>query len=219
MRIFIVSLLFVSCFHLSIAQREQFEFPSQVWHEGSVTLVDGTKLDGNVKYDLSADLIQVIVDQKTLTYGANQIRQFDIFQKDIALKRLFFSIPFTTETGYRRPKLFEVLVDARTSLIAREFIALSTRTIDNPYYRWGARRFNPIGGRSVQVRYLDYKFYLVDSSNGKMELLGSSKKEVISAFRNKQNEIRRYIKDKKLKVDQVEDIIEIVRYYNQIQGT
>ncbi|MFY0594279.1 hypothetical protein [Roseivirga sp.] len=219
MRILIASLLLMTCLYSSHAQRNQFQFPSEIWHEGSVTLVDGNRLNGNIKYDLAADLIQVIVDQKTLTYSASQIRQFDIFQADIELKRVFFSIPFVTETGYRRPKLFEVLLDARTSLVAREFIALSTRTIDNPYYRWGTRRFSPIGGRSVQVRYLDYKFYIVDSSNGRMDLLGSSKKDVINAFNKNQNEIRKYIKSKKLKVDQVEDIIEIVRYYNQLQGS
>jgi len=216
MKVFITGLLLVSCCCLSTAQRRQFQFPSEMWHEGSVTLTDGNRLEGSVKYDLTRDAVQIVVEEKTLTYSANQIREFRILQEDIQLRRVFFSIPFVTETGYRRPKLFEVLLDGRTSLVAREFIGLSTRTIDNPYYRWGSR-FNPIGGRSTQVRFLDYNFYLV-SSKGSMELLGSTKKDVLNALKNNQGELKRFIKSNKLKVDVVEDLIAIVRYSNELQA-
>lgn len=184
---------------------------------GSVTLANGSKVEGNIKYDLAVDALQVQVGEKTLTYSANQIRQFKIFQKDIQIRRVFFSMPFVTETGYRRPKLFEVLFDGRTGLLTREFIGVSTRRIDNPYFRGGFRN-NSLNGRSVRVKYLGYRFYLV-SSDGKIELLGDTKKDVISAFKKNQSELKRFIKSNKLKMNEVEDMTAIVKHYNDIQGS
>lgn len=217
MKVLVTGLFLFSFCYLSLAQRTQYQFPGETWHVGSVTLVDGSRLEGNIKYDLAVDALQVQVGKKTLTYSANQIRQFKIFQEDIQLSRVFFSMPFVTETGYRRPKLFEVLFDGRTGLLTREFIGLSTRRIDNPYFR-GGYRYDRLRTRNVRVKYLAYKFYLV-SSDGKIELLGDTKKDVVSAFRKNQGELKRFIKSNKLKMNEVEDMTAIVKHYNDIEGS
>ena len=214
---FFVTYLFLFCLsYESDAQRARYQFPGEMWHVGSVTLTDGSRLEGNIKYDLQIDALQIQVGDKTLTYPANQIRQFKIHQEDIDLNRVFFSIPFVTETGYRRPKLFEVLHDARTGLLTREAIAISTRRVSNPYFR-GGYGYDPLRGRNVSVQYLEYKFYLV-SGDGKIELLGTSRNDVVSAFEKHQSELRKYIKSNKLKLDVVEDMTTLVQYYNELQG-
>lgn len=217
MKVFVTGLFLISFCYISHGQRAQYQFPGDMWHAGSVTLTDGTKLEGNLKYDLPIDALQIIVEEKTLTYPANKIRQFKFFQEDIELNRVFYSMPYVTETGYRRPKLFEVLFNGRTGLLTRESIAVSTRRMDDPYFR-GGYRYNPLRGRSVQVRYLDYKFYLI-SSDGKIVLLGDSKKDVIAAFKKNHSDLRKYIKSNKLKIGVVEDMTDLVKYYNELEGT
>lgn len=216
MRILITGLFLISFLADGFAQRYNSEFPSETWHTGSVTLNDGKTLEGNIKYDLNADAIQLSLGDKILTYAANQIRQFKIFQEDQQVSRAFFSIPFTNEFGYKRPKLFELLHEGKTSLLAREFISIATRTSNDPYFRRYSR-FDRLNSGSVRVRYLDYKFYLA-SSEGKIELLGSTKNDVIFAFKNNRSELKKFIKKRKLKMDRIEDMTTLVRHYNTLQS-
>ena len=88
-----------------------YNFPSESWHRGDLVLSDGNILEGSIKYDLEADAIQLNYDNKILTYAANQLKQFRVFQEDIREYRVFYSIPYVTEYGYKRPKLFELIFE------------------------------------------------------------------------------------------------------------
>lgn len=192
-----------------------YNFPSESWHRGDLVLNDGSVLEGSIKYDLEADAIQLDHEDKILTYAANQLKQFRVFQEDIREYRVFYTIPYVTEYGYRRPKFFELIFEGRTSLLAREFISITTRSNASTYFR-GGTRFDPYGNsRSLKVRFLDHNLYLVNPE-GKIELLGSSRKEVIYAFEGKHNELRKFIKKQRLKMDKVEDMASLVEYYNSL---
>lgn len=209
-------LLVLFCGNLS-AQRLRFQFPSEMWHLGELTLKDGNKLEGAIKYDLQADAIQLNVNERIQTFAANQLEKFRIFQEDIGQYRTFYSIPYMNENGYKRPKLFELVFEGNTSLLAREFISITTRTSRNPYFR-GSTRFDPYGGaRSTKVRFLDHNLYLVNQ-DGKISLLGSSRKDVIYSFEGKHSELRRFIKKERLKMDKIEDVASLVQHYNQLSS-
>ncbi len=196
---------------------QRYNFPSERWHAGGFTLNDGSRFQGSIKYDLEADAIQVIIENKTLTYAANQIKDFRIFQQDIGTYRTFYSIPYVTEYGYKRPKFFELIYEGNTSLLAREFISITTRSNAGTYFR-GSTRFVPYGNsRSLKVRFLDHNLYLV-SPEGEIELLSSNRKDVIYAFDGKHAELRKFIKKQKIKVDRIEDVKSLVVYYNQLEN-
>ncbi|HEY9116635.1 MAG TPA: hypothetical protein VIN11_02350, partial [Roseivirga sp.] len=102
---------------LSFAQ----DFPSKSFHKGAVYLNDGTTELGQIKYDLEADAIVLqLPDQKGVaTYNANQFKSFRILPFGSDLPRVFYTLPYRGDNGYRRPKIFEAILDGETSLIGR----------------------------------------------------------------------------------------------------
>lgn len=209
------ALILLMCGNLS-AQRLRFQFPSEMWHLGELTLKDGNQLEGTIKYDLQADVIQLRTDERIRTFAASQIEQFRIFQEDIGQYRTFYSISFMNDNGYKRPKLFELVFEGNTSLLAREFISITTRTARNPYFNGTNRFFDPYGGvRSNRVRFLDHNLYLVNSK-GQISLLTTNRKDVIYSFEEKHSELKKFIKQQRLKMDKIEDVISLVQHYNQL---
>ena len=84
-------------------------FPSEVWHEGKVVLVDNQTYKGLVKYDLDTDIIQVNVDNTIQAFSSKKVLYFEIFDEGTESFRQFYALPYTVSPGYKTPILFEVL--------------------------------------------------------------------------------------------------------------
>lgn len=212
MRITIAAFLLFCAFSAN-TQSLRFQFPSEMWHNGDVQLADGNKLVGNIKYDILGDVIQINVNDKIQTFGANQIKQFRIFQEDIARYRVFYTIPFLNKNGYRRPRFFELIFEGGTSLLAREMILITTRPPSDPYFS-GGRRYNPYG-RQASTRVLDHELYLLNS-NGVITQLNKKRKDVIYSFDDKYSELKKIIKSNRLKMNNIDDVAILVEEYNKL---
>lgn len=212
MRVLIAGLLLFSALGVQ-AQNLRFQFPSEMWHRGDVTLSDGSKLEGSIKYDIPGDVIQLNSNDKIKTFAASQVQQFRIFQEDIARFRSFYTIPFLNKNGYRRPKFFELIFDGETSLLAREMILVTSRPPNNPYFR-GGRRYDPYG-RSRNVRVLDHELFLMNSE-GKITTLNKKRKDVIYSFDDNYSELKKIIKSNRLKMNSIDDVATLVAEYNKL---
>ncbi len=197
----IIALLF---FLLIMARQSSAQnWPSELWHDGKIVLTNGDTLRGLIKYDLQQDLVQyTLEDKRTEAFSARKIMFFEIFDETVRQYRQFFALPYTTTTGYRAPVFFELLADGKLTLLSRE--SLEYRTYNSPYY---------LGGYSRQM--LVYKFYFLDEK-GKIIEFNGNKADLLNLMGRKSDDVEKYIKEHKLKVDDKYDFARIVAYYNSI---
>ena len=178
-------------------------WPSQVWHEGRVVLVEGDTLRGLIKYDLQQDLIQYnLPDKRTEAFSARKVLFFEIFDTSVRRYRQFFALPYNTPTGYRAPVFFELLEEGKLTLLSRE--AIEYRTYNSPYY---------IGSYSRQV--LVNTYFFLDEKGTITEFKGN-KNDLLDLMGRKSKDVEKYIKDNRLRYDDKYDFARIVAYYNSI---
>ena len=118
------------------------QFPSQIWHKGTLYLTDGSSVNGMVKYDLETNLVQ-LQEETVITFTASNVTSFDIFDETYQGVRKFYSLPYALNGNYDTPVFFEVLTQGEhIALLCREYIATDTRGINN----WAGMGMNPFWG-------------------------------------------------------------------------
>lgn len=179
------------------------QWPSELWHDGKIVLVEGDTLKGQVKYDLQQDLVQYIHrDNRTEAFSARKILFFEIFDNTVRKYRQFFALPYTNSTGYKAPVFFELLVEGKLTLLSRESIEF--RTYSSPYY---------LGSYSRQV--LVYKYFFLDEDGNIKEFTGN-KADLLDMMGKKSEDVEKYMKSNRLRYDDKYDFARIVAYYNSI---
>ena len=182
------------------------KFPSDLWHEGKIVLLEGDTLRGSVKYDLQQDLVQYgVANERTTAFSARKVLFFEIFDNSVRRYRQFFALPFTTTSGYKAPVFFELLEEGKMTLLSRE--SIEYRTYNSPYY---------MGSYSRLV--LVHKYYFLDDKGEISEFTGN-KNDLLQLMKNKEDEVEKYIKTNKLRHDDKHDFARIVAYYNSLFRT
>jgi len=208
---YLLILLILVCVLPAAAQ----SFPQENWYVGSVTLSNGEQKEGTIKYDLETNSIQLQWNNKIETYHASQFITFSIYLEEEELYRNFYVLPLANTSGYKRPTIFELILEGEISLLAREYIATRNNAANNSFYgsRFGA--FNNPFPTTFTTQYLAFKLYLVDKKANITEL-NNNRKEVIAAFGDHQKELKKYIKEENIKMDRVADVAQLVNYFNQL---
>lgn len=188
-------------FFMLHAQAQQWPF--ELWHEGKIVLVTGDTLVGRVKYDLQQDLVQ-FDDQKNSVeaYTPRKVLLFEIFDATIAQYRLFFVLPYAVTGNYKTPVFFELLAEGKMTLLAREL--LEYKTFNSMYYYGSYTRL-----------VLSYKFYLMEE-NGDIKEFTGKKNDLLALMGRKADEVDRYIKTNRLKIEDKIDFGKVVTYYNSL---
>ncbi|MBT1703311.1 hypothetical protein [Chryseosolibacter indicus] len=184
----------------------QKNWPSEVWHEGKLVLLEGDTLRGMLKYDLQQDLVQyVIKDNKPEVFTARKVLFFEIFDESVHKYRQFFALPFNTVGGYKTPIFFELLEEGKITLLTREY--LEYKTISSPYY---------FGSYTTLV--LSHKYYFL-KENGSIEEFVGNKNNLLNMMGSRDEEVEKYIKANRLRYDDKYDMAKIVAYYNSLTGS
>ena len=205
MKKFIPLLFVISLFNLkeTVAQ----EFPSEMWHDGKLVLLEGDTLRGKLKYDFEMDLVQLLSNNVLQTYSARKILYFEIYDNNIGSYRYFYSLPYKIEATYMAPILFEVLYEGQLSLLCREVIV--TETVSNySYYSYRQPYY------STRSR-LDFAYFFLDQQ-GEIERYAMKKAELLSIMKSKSSQVKQYMKKNNLKHDKRSDLFRIVAYYNAL---
>lgn len=179
------------------------EFPSDFWHKGKIVLVDGDTFSAKLKYDLTRDLVQVEVDNKIVTVGAKKAHYFEIFDVTTDRYRQFYSIPYSISPGYKTPIFFEVVMEGNLTLLCREF--LTKQTSYNSSYYWS--------GGSFTRTILDYEYYFL-TSKGEITYFEEKKRDLLNIMKDRSPQIKQFIKEYNLKMDEKGDLARITAYYN-----
>lgn len=196
-------LTFVAGINFSYAQY----FPSEVWHEGQVTLLSGEELKGKVKYNFEADIVQINVNNRMRTFSARKILFFEIMDEEIGRYRQFYALPFNVRPNYRVPMIFEVLYENTLTLMSREKIVQETI----PQYGY----YNYFGNGPATRYRLDFDYYFLNSQ-GQITPYTEKKDDLYEIFSKHRDEVERYVKDNRLKHDRHRDLVRITAYYNSL---
>jgi hypothetical protein len=181
-------------------------WPSEMWHDGKLVLVNGDTLKGLIKYDFEQNLVQYIVsDKKAEIYHAKKVLFFEIFDETVHKYRKFFALPYSNISNYKAPVFFELLEEGKMTLLAREL--LEYKTFNNGFY----------GGSYARLVQTDY-YYLL-KADGSIEDFKGNKNDLLSRMGNKSKAVEKYIKSNRLDFDDKYDLAKIVAYYNSLTGT
>ncbi len=210
--IFLVTLLY-TIFYLPQAGAQ--DFPSEIWHNGVVVLVEGDTLAGKIKYDFTNDLIQL--DQRGIfkTFAARKILFFKIRDELAKNDRIFYSLPYKVHSNYEVPILFEVLYEGKLSLLSREEIVTENMQVSPTDYYYYPSIYPPM---NYSRERLAYKFFFLEE-NGIIRYYMLKKSDLLSQFGAYSKQINQYMKKNRLKHDNLRDLVRITAYYNALIGS
>jgi hypothetical protein len=202
MKIRLTLLMMVLSAQLSCAQ----QWPFEMWHDGKIVLETGDTLRGQVKYDIQQDLVQ-FNDQQGVTeaFTPRKVLYFEIFDQTINRYRNFYALPYAAAGSYRTLIFFSLLVEGKMTLLSRE--ALEYRTFSSPFYYGSYTRL-----------VLVYKYFLMEE-NGMIKEFTGKKGDLLSLMGRKADEVDRYIKSNRLKIEDRFDFARAVAYYNSLFGS
>lgn len=220
-RFVLIFLLFFVYFAASAQVYSQDE-----WHMGQLILNSGDTLDGDIKYDLSSDIVQVNISDKIKTYSALKIESFFIGDKVSGGKRYFKTYPFAVKADYPVPVLFEVVTPGKLTLLAREKIVTRTVPVNNygnpwmPGMGWGGWGLSPWGmnrGGFISERVTSFDFYVRLSDGETVMRLLMKKGEIYNYMKDRMVEMKQYAKENRLNTKMIRDVILLIKYYNSLQ--
>ena len=192
------------CFHLELqAQR----FAQNYWHKnGKVKLTDGTIYEGELKYDLENELIQLQVNGVLKTLTSRKVGSFEYYDNFEQRDRYFYALPFAKVSGYKTPTFFELLMqDQPITLLVRESLTTQTDVINSPY------TINR--GATITRTVIKYDFFFL-YKNGKIVSFNGTKKGLLYLLKNREKDIKNYLKENRVNFENKRDLIDIIRYYN-----
>ncbi len=210
MRLFVSAITLFLISNLGFAQKSATLFPSQVWHKGEVTLKDGTMEQGHIQYDLEKETVRLSKDGEILIYKADRLEKFSFFQKGIDRQRNFYALPYGVSEGNHELRLFELVLEGETNLLAREFIKYTSQTRVNEEAKHGLGRLH-----RVKVAALNYDYYLV-ADGGEPKAVKTRRKKVAMSFGSNQEKVLSFIKANGLNTKELVDMTKLVSYYNSL---
>lgn len=184
----------------------QRHWPSELWHDGKIVLVDGDTLKGLIKYDFRQNLVQYVVNNRQAEiYTARKVLFFEIFDETVHKYRRFFVLPYGNASNYKSPMFFELLEEGNITLLSREL--LEYQTVTNAFY-------GPSYTRLVQT-----DFYYLLKADGTIEDFRGNRNDLLALMGNKGKMVEKYIRANRLDFDDKYDVARIVAYYNSLQGS
>jgi hypothetical protein len=197
MRLFL-TLLIVLAAQLAPAQR----FASEFWHAGKMVLDTGDTLRGNLKYDLTADILQLQIEKRLESYTARKVLFFEIFDETVSRYRIFYSLPYAQAGLYKAPVFFELLQEGKLTVLCRE--SIEYRTTSSPYF---------YGSYS---RLVEVNKYFILKEDGTITEYKGKKNDWYDLMPNKKSEVERFAKDNRLSLEEKYELSRVIEYYNSL---
>jgi hypothetical protein len=181
------------------AQQWSFEY----WHDGKAVLESGDTLKGRIKYEIDKDLIQVDVKGSMQSLTSRKVVYYEIFDAVSGRYRQFYSIPFSLSGGYKTPTFFELLSEGKLTLVARE--ALENRSYNTGYYGYG----------TINRLVLVDKYFVLNEQ-GDINPFSGKKNELLELMKNREDEIKRFIRTSNVNLERKSDVVRTFAYYNAL---
>jgi len=180
------------------------QISSNEWHKGIVVTTDQDTISGEIKYDFSTNMVTLVKNESVIAFSSHKLIYFEIYDEDYKSYREFYTIPYKNTSNYMTPVLFELQYESVLSLLSRENIVMETSSLG---YGYGL----PI----VSQPSVRYDFFFLTKA-GKITHFSGSKKDLLRILAKKKNELQTFIKNNRLKTDELRDLVRIIAFYNSI---
>jgi hypothetical protein len=178
---------------------------SRTWHQGQLVSVSGDTLEGDIRYDIENDAVQIkLPDERVYTYSGKKVLAFEFQEHPRRSKRRFYSLPYEQRNSFFTSRLFEVLYEGKLTLLCRPYME---HIITNP------SKEDEASGKKKNDPYYEYYFL---NDDGIVHLYRPRLGRLLSFMSAKHREVRNYMKQHHLRYDQMRDLVRITAYYNAL---
>lgn len=219
----IKKIIFIVFFLCPIIANAQY-FAENQWHEGRVLLSTGDTVTGSLKFALKDEIVQLQVGNVLQTFTSRKALHYAFFDKNENRERIFYALPFEKTPNYESPTFFEVLLQGKPmTILGREILVQNTQYMNNGMgpMGMGGMGMGPMGmGGMRGTPFITYsvkmEFYFM-YADGRIKTFDGSKKRLLFLLKDKEREIKTYLKQHNIKLNKPQEMARVVSYYNQIK--
>ena len=173
--------------------------------QSMIVLMNGDTLTGLVKYNVEGNVVQYDNKRQVKAFSSQKVLFFEIFDQIFESYRQFYALPYHVQANYKTPILFEVLFEGTLTLLAREYVVEESVPVYSYYSR------HHYSTRST----LAFDYFFLDRE-GNIEKYNLKKNDLYATLKNKEGEVKQFMKKNNLRYDRREDLVRIVAYYNSL---
>jgi len=167
------------------------------WEKGNAEHVDGTKIEGEFRYNLYHQKMQAIVDGDTFSIA----KPSELEWLKIGDRKFIYST-FVRSDREVSNTWFEVLCDGDCELLLRRYIKYRVSDGDDD--------------RTNDQLYKLKEYYTRKDDAGIVRIY-TSKKSLLEAMQEHEAAVSKYIKEEKLKIKDQKDLVKLFVYYNSLE--
>lgn len=177
---------------------------SRYWRTGELVLVSRDTLQGEIRYDIENDAVQIKLDDDRIhTFSGKKVLFFTLEEHPRRSIRRFYSLPYQQKNDFFVTRLFEVLYEGRLTLLCR------------PYYEHLAFESEEEVSSGKKTSDPVYEYYFLDN-DGQVHLYRPRLGRLMSIMSAKHRDVRDYMKTHHLRHDQMRDLVRITAFYNAL---
>lgn len=197
----------ISLFWANLAEIYAQRYAQDYWHKnGKVKLEDGSVYEGDLKFDLENEIVQLQVDGVLKTFTSRKIQAFEFFDTFEQKDRYYYALPYAKVSNYKTATFFELLLqDTPVSLLCRESLTTQTYTNNSPYYVYQGP---PITRTVIKNEY--YFLY----KNGNIALYDGTKKGLLYLLRDREKALKDYLRDNRVNFENKNHLMDLINFYN-----
>ncbi len=200
-----VIIILIVCF---FSKNETFAqaFAENYWHSGTVFLEEGDTLSGTLKFSLQDEVVQIETATGLKTLTARNAIAFYFLDRFEQRERHYYALPYPKVSNYPTPTYFELIMQGEPiTLLCRESMVVQTIVNNNPYV------MNP--GIPMRQNILKREFYFLYKS-GKIVPFNGTKKGLLYLLKDRERDIKLYIKENRVNFESKQDMASIINYFN-----
>jgi len=171
-------------------------FLSEAWLEGTALLKDGTEMLGTFRYNIYRQKMQCIVEGDTFAFAKPCELEWVMIEESRFIYSTFVRNDFEVSNSW-----FEVLSDGNYELLLRRYIKYRVTDGDDDH--------------SNDQLYKLEEYYTRDE-DGDPERLYVSKKSLLEAMKDHDEEVEAFMKAEKIKLKEQKDLVKLFAYYNSL---
>jgi phage antirepressor YoqD-like protein len=180
---------------------QKFIFSKNHWHQGEITLKTGETLQGLVKYHLEHDLVELQSENTTKTFGSTLLESFSFIDTLTKVERVFYSLPTSTQTGYKTYHLYEVIGEGDFAILTREKVVMKPHN-----------KGRELKGTGKYDLVLEDSFYYLDK-DGIVKHCGKIN-DLAGLLDVSSTDLKQYIKTNKVNMTKRNDFMNMITYYS-----
>jgi hypothetical protein len=173
------------------------------WNYGTVWMKTGEKFDSmHLKYDMLNDLLYVHLNDMDYQFK-DEISSFRITDS-ATLKVFMFRTGFKAVSVFDSKSFYQVLYDGKTKFVQKRRKLVVSELTSTP----GVKRDS----------FSDENTYYIVTATGEMKKLKKKNDDIIELLDGHKEELKKMIKEQRLKLNKDEEIIQLLHYYDQLEA-